>query len=92
MSWCISSRKPTPTRNKTRALNHLNNASASKPLSRPRLVFLSRFNLLFLQIVNDFGELSKGGLEIFEDLGGYDVGVERWPRANNGCQLYGGRH
>ena len=23
---------------------------------------------------------------------GDDVGVERWPRANSGCQLYGGRH
>jgi hypothetical protein len=37
-------------------------------------------------------QLSKGGLEIFEDLGRDEVGVERWPRANSGCQLYGGRH
>jgi hypothetical protein len=26
-------------------------------------------------------QLSKGGLEIFEDLGRDDVGSERWPRA-----------
>jgi hypothetical protein len=58
----------------------LNNASASKPLSRLRLFFLSRFTLLSLQVVSDLGKLRKGGLEIFEDLGRDDVGVERWPR------------
>jgi hypothetical protein len=30
--------------------------------------------VLSLQICSDFGELSKGGLEVFDDLGGDDIG------------------
>ena len=30
---------------------------------------------LFFQIVSDFGELGEGGLKIFDDFGGDDVGV-----------------
>jgi hypothetical protein len=29
----------------------------------------------FLQIIGDFGELGEGGLEVFNDFGGDDVGI-----------------
>ena len=49
-------------------------------------------NKLALQIRSDFCELGEGGLEVFYDFGGDDVGIGRWPRAHSACQVYDGTH
>jgi len=38
------------------------------------------------------GELLKSSFQILSNFRRKYIGIERWPRAGSGCQLYGGRH
>src|SRR5712671_6927917 len=75
-------KEPPPTKSKTRPLNHLNKASASKLLSSPRLVFFPvpcsvasrNHQLNRKQLCSALPAPSSGSDEDFASIGIFDFG------------------